>query len=180
MTGHADALPCGADPEALVAQVYGTEAADPERLAHQATCPHCRSTLTALRRLRRDVEAVAAEPLGTPLDFARRVMTRVRGVSPDLELSAAPLGVTTASEALVARVARVAAMEVAPVSFALAEIRRDTATDDVVLSLGLVVDYGPGLPEVADTVRARVIRRARRILGIEVTRVDVLVEDLSS
>lgn len=179
MNGDPDALPCGTQPSTLVMQVFEGAAPTAERFAHQARCPHCRASLASLQALRRDVGNVAAEPVGVPPHFARRVMARVRDVPNDIEVSVGPLGTTTLADGLVGRVARVAAMEVPRVAFALAEVGTTRAGSGATLSVRLVVDYGVALHAVAAAVRERVRRKVRRTTGISVERVDVVVEELS-
>lgn len=171
-------LPCGVDPRSLVGQVFETDLPPAEQRAHQATCPHCRSTLASLRTLRRDTEFAAAEPIAAPPDFLRRVMARVRSATGAIEVSAEPSGSTTVTEALITWVARLAAMEVPHVAFALAELGARGPTG-LTLSLRLIVEYGVGLHEVAAAVRERVVRQVAHTAGIPLGVVDVLVEELS-
>lgn len=173
-------LPCGTGAQALVAQVFGgAEPPSAVRLAHQETCPHCQTSLALLEALRRDMALVAAEPVGAPLDFARRVMARVRGSATDIELTTDALGSTTVAEALVGRIARLVAMEVPHVTFALAEVSTAEADDRVTLSVRLVVDYGVALHEIAAVVRERLVRKVRQTVGVRVGDVDVSIEELS-
>jgi hypothetical protein len=171
-------LPCGTDPRTLVVQVFDGEPPDAERHAHQASCPHCRATLTSLRSLEQDVERSAAERAAAPADFVRRVMARVRSADDALEVSSERHGATTVTEALVTRIARLAAMDVPHVTFALAELgTRGPAGLSV--SLRLVVEYGVALHDVAAAVRRRVVHQVTRNAGLPVGVIDVLVEELS-
>jgi len=179
VNGDVAALPCGTRPQTLVTQVFEAEPPPAARLAHQATCPHCQASLASLRALRHDAEAVAAEPVAVPPDFARRVMARVRGATSGIRVSTEPLGSTTVNEELVARMARLAAMEVPYVTFALAEVDATQPVDGLTFSVRIVVAYNVGLREVAAAVRERVGREVRRTAGLPVARVDVLVEELS-
>lgn len=180
VNGQPDPLPCGTEPETLVAQAFeGAPPPSSERLAHQARCVHCQASLASLRALRQDMEVVAAEAVVVPPHFAHRVMARVSGVASDIEVSSAPSGWTTVTERLVGRVARLAAMEIPHVTFALAEVTTTEPDDRVTLAVRLVVDYGVGLHEVAAAVRARVTDEVGRTAGVPVGGVDVLVDELS-
>lgn len=179
MNGDVAALPCGTRPQTLVAQVFEAEPPSAAQGAHQATCPHCQASLASLRALRHDAEAMAAEPVEVPPDFARRVMARVRGATTGIRVSTEPRGATTMNEELVARIARLSAMEVLYVTFALAEVEATQPGDALVLSVRIVVAYGVELHEVAAAVRERVGREVRRTAGVPVARIDVLVDALS-
>lgn len=179
VNGDVAALPCGTRPQTLVAQVFEAEPPSAAQGAHQATCPHCQASLASLRALQHDAEAMAAEPVEVPPDFARRVMARVRGATSGIRVSTEPLGSTTVNEELVARIARLAAMEVPYVTFALAGVEARPTGDALALSVRIVVAYGVGLHAVAAAVRERVGRELRRTAGVAVAKVDVLVDALS-
>jgi len=54
------------------------------------------------------------------------------------------------------------------------EVGRSEAAAD----LTLVVEYGESIPQVADEVRANVIRRVEGVCGLKVTEVNIAVNDL--
>ena len=68
-------LPCGADLDALVAQVADGVQGD---LAHQATCPHCQAALAQLQELWVLVDRLARERVEAPDRIDAVVMGRIR------------------------------------------------------------------------------------------------------
>jgi len=54
----------------------------------------------------------------------------------------------------------------------------EVGTREAAADLVLVVEYGESIPEVADEVRANVIRRVEGICGLEVTEVNIAVTDM--
>ncbi len=68
-------LPCGADLDALVAQVADGVQGD---LAHQATCPHCQAALAQLNELWELVDRLARERVEAPERIDLVVMGRIR------------------------------------------------------------------------------------------------------
>jgi hypothetical protein len=69
------ALPCGADLDALVAQVADGVPGD---LAHQEGCPHCQAALAQLHELWALVERLAAERVEAPERIDAVAMGRIR------------------------------------------------------------------------------------------------------
>lgn len=176
-------LPCGNDPRTLVDQVFGEgEPASLAQAAHQATCPYCGASLASLRTLLQDVGTVAAEPVSAPPNFARRVMARVRDTAHEIEVSTATFGSTTVTQALVTRIARLAAMKIPNVTFALADAEEAGEAgggERLSLTVRLVAVYGVDLHQLASAVRERVVHDVRRTIGVPLGRVDVFVEELS-
>ncbi len=68
-------LPCGADLDALVAQVADGVPGD---LAHQAGCPHCQAALAQLEALWALVGRLAAERVEAPARIDAVVLGRIR------------------------------------------------------------------------------------------------------
>ena len=68
-------LPCGADLEALVAQVADGVPGD---LAHQAGCPHCQAALAQLHELWSLVDRLARERVEAPARIDVVVMGRIQ------------------------------------------------------------------------------------------------------
>jgi hypothetical protein len=68
-------LPCGADPDALVAQVADGVTGD---LAHQAGCPHCQAALAQIEELWSLAGQLARERLEAPDRIDAVVMGRIQ------------------------------------------------------------------------------------------------------
>jgi hypothetical protein len=69
-------LPCGADLDALVAQV--ADGAAPRDPGHQAGCPHCQAALARLRELWSLADRLARERVEAPERIDAVVMGRIR------------------------------------------------------------------------------------------------------
>ena len=69
-------LPCGADPDPLVAQV--ADGAVPRDPGHQAGCPHCQAALAQLGELWSLVDRLARERVEAPERIDAVVLGRVR------------------------------------------------------------------------------------------------------
>ena len=54
----------------------------------------------------------------------------------------------------------------------------DVGQREAAVDLTLVIDYGESIPQVADAVREQVIKRVEGITGLSVTEVNVSVNDL--
>lgn len=131
--------------------------------------------------------------------------TRVTGISaqPPSTPEPGPLstekGTTTIADGVVAKVVGIAAREVAGVwQMGAAPARAinkatqrvgigddrtqgvnvEVGTREVAADLTLVVEYGESIPRVADEVRANVIRRVEGVCGLDVTEVNIAVNDL--
>ena len=111
-----------------------------------------------------------------------------------------PQGATTIADAVVAKVAGIAAREVPGVhsmgggaSRALGSAAQaigvggDRRTQGVTVEVGereaaidisLVIEYGESIPQVSSEVRENVIRRIQGICGLAVTEVNITVNDL--
>ncbi len=109
------------------------------------------------------------------------------------------VGTTTIADAVVTKVAGIAAREVAGVhdlgggaARALGTVTQrvgigDERTQGVTVEVGeleaavdltLVIDYGESIPEVAEAIRTNVVKRVEGITGLKVTEVNIAVNDL--
>jgi Asp23 family, cell envelope-related function len=169
-------LPCGTKLAALITQVAeGTPAADP---AHQAKCRYCQPSLGRIRELWSDVRALANEPVHAPRGLLDEVMTRVRGPAGAVTLPDATRGHTQVSVAVLAGVARNIAQAMPAVAFA-SVLAHAVGPGTVALHVRLVVAYGPSLPVLAAAVRKQIVADVRRLTGVQVTEVEVSVDDLA-
>lgn len=109
------------------------------------------------------------------------------------------LGATTIADAVVTKVAGIAAREVAGVhelgggaARAIGTVTQrvgigDERTQGVTVEVGeseaavdlvLVIDYGESIPQVAEAIRTNVVKRVEGITGLSVTEVNIAVTDL--
>jgi len=177
-----DRLPCGVELDALVAQL--ADDATPADPAHEARCPYCQTALAALSRSLGDLHTLAREPVPVPPRLTRRIVTRVRHLAARTGHSyilATVHGHTRISHAVIAQVARRAALAVPGVHFASAQPAAGDPADPTRLAIGirLVVAFGSPVEPLADAVRVSVRRRVPRLTGAEITTVDILVEDIT-
>jgi hypothetical protein len=177
MTDPSERLPCGTEVAALISQVAEDgPAADP---AHQAACPHCRTSLRRIGELWSDVRALADEPVRVPRGLLDDVMAYVSGPAGAVTLLGATRGRTQVSEAVLAGVARRTAQAVPAVAFA-SVLARAAGPGTVALRVRLVVAYGPSLPAVAGAVREHIVTHVARLTDVQVTDVEVSVDDLAA
>ena len=108
-------------------------------------------------------------------------------------------GSTTIADAVVTKVAGIAAREVAGVhelgggaARAIGTVTQrvgigDERTQGVTVEVGereaavdlvLVIDYGESIPQVAEAIRTNVVKRVEGITGLSVTEVNIAVNDL--
>ncbi|RBY77604.1 hypothetical protein DQ238_14405 [Geodermatophilus sp. TF02-6] len=200
--GGGDRLPCGASVDDLFAQV--TAGARPRDADHQRTCPHCRAHLAELQELWAPVEALAAEEVRAPAGLLQAVMAQVRELSRHTWYAVlpGPTGSTRVAARVVGAVARLAAESVPHVTLALggghtatppggtpdpdriAGQESESATDvgvagtRVVVDVQIAVDYGVPIPQVAEQVRAQIIRHLDAQTGLTASEVDVTVVDV--
>lgn len=193
-------LPCGVPVADLLSQVVdGTPPRDP---AHQASCPHCRATLTHLTELWAPVLDLAQEDVRAPAGLLQAVMAEVRelarsGWSAVLREDG---GQTRISARVVGAVARLAAESVPHVTLALGGGRVATpageptdraavaghedatdvgvAGDRVVVDVQIAVDLGVSVPVVAQQVRDRIAQHLAAQTGLRTTEVNVTVVDV--
>jgi uncharacterized alkaline shock family protein YloU len=191
---HAERLPCGAEVAALLDQVAQGRGA--ERTSHQAACPYCQALLPELDRLWTPVRQLAREQVVVPAAVLAVVMRRVRALvaAAWLGLRTGTRGTTRVGHWVVAKLASLAAREVPGIHQALTRVTPPTpdpaaaspgaggtaeaGTGQTGIELRLVATYGEALPHVADAVRTNVIRRLQQLTGVQVTQVNIIVDDL--
>jgi uncharacterized alkaline shock family protein YloU len=176
-------LPCGTPLETLVAQI--TEGEDPTDPAHQAGCEYCQLAVRELTAAWGDVQAFAELPVRAPEGLSARIMTEIRALAARVAGAAVLIGGrgnTRIAESVLAQVARRAALGVpgVAVATALSAVVDPGDRRRVRFALRLVVTFGPVLEALADLVRAKVIRDVAAQTGIEVSGIDIAIEDLIS
>jgi uncharacterized alkaline shock family protein YloU len=185
VTARPGALPCGADPDALLDQA--AESGPEPRPGHQSGCPHCQAALAEYDRLLAPVDELAATEVRPPASITEEVLRRIRGALPDPAYGVipGPRGVTRISGHLVGVTARVVTEQVPGVRAALAGAEGDpprveagTAGLTTVVHVVLAADWGADLPALAGSVRAEVTRVVERTTGLRVVRVDVTIDDV--
>jgi uncharacterized alkaline shock family protein YloU len=131
------------------------------------------------------------------------VTARGKGNRPDVSGATTPLqserGNTTIADAVVTKVAGIAAREVrgvhdlgGGVSRALGSVTQRVGIGDelsqgvsvevgereAAVDLTVIIDYGESIPQVSQAVRDNVVKRIEAITGLAVTEVNVAVNDL--
>jgi hypothetical protein len=176
LSDPSERLPCGTKLVALISQVAdGAPAAD---RGHQAKCPYCQASLGRIRELWSDVWTLADEPVRAPRGLLEEVIARVSGPAGAVTLPDATRGHTRVSETVLAGVARQVAQAMPAVAFASVLSHAD-GPGKVALRVRLVVVYGPSLPVLAAAVREQIVAHVRRLTGVQVTEVEVAVDDLA-
>jgi len=177
LTNSSERLPCGTKLAALITQVAErAPAADP---AHQATCPYCQPSLERIRELWNDVRALANEPVRAPRGLLDEVMARLSRPAGAVTLRGATQGHTQISEAVLAGVARRIAQAMPAVAFASVSAHA-AGPGTVALRVRLVVAYGPSLPLLAAAVREQIGTHVRRMTDVQVTEVELSIDDLAT
>ena len=177
LTDTSERLPCGTELAALITQVAErAPAADP---AHQATCPYCQPCLERISELWNDVRALANEPVRAPRGLLGEVMASLGRPAEFVTLRGATRGDTQVSVAVLAGVARRIAQAMPAVAFASVSAH-GAGPGTVALRVRLVVAYGPSLLVLAAAVREQIVTQVRRITGVQVTEVDLSVDDLAA
>lgn len=88
-------------------------------------------------------------------------------------------GVTTVSGRAVRRIAARAAREVAGVAGAV-EVDADVSGDRTALDIRLPVRYPEPVGRVTDDCRAHLVRRTEELTGLGVSRIDIVVSELTA
>ncbi|MDO9407979.1 Asp23/Gls24 family envelope stress response protein [Patulibacter sp.] len=170
----APTLECGRDLLALVEQV--TEELPPADPEHQASCPYCQDALARLRADSGALRELAAEPVRVPRDLSGRLVAGLRGGGRSIVVAAAPGGRDSVAEAVVCRLARLAALAVQGVHQASAVVvHRDAG---ITLDLHVTAELDRSLPDLATQLREAVTHAVARSSGVRVTAVDVTVDDV--
>jgi uncharacterized alkaline shock family protein YloU len=175
-------LPCGVELDSILEQV--TEGAPPPAPAHQASCPYCQTAMSGFHQGWRDLRTMADEPVPIPPGVAARIMTRVRALARrTLEnvILVGSGGHTQIAHAVIAQVARRAALAVPGVVFAYVQPAPPDSGDPtrISLTIRLVATYGPKLGPLAAGLRARLQRRVLHLTGARVDAIDITVIDLA-
>jgi uncharacterized alkaline shock family protein YloU len=196
----AERLPCGAEVAALVEQV-ATGRGD-QRSDHQATCLHCSTLLPELDRLWAPMREFTREQVTPPPGL----VTRRHAPGPPVGrgrlagLAQWRPGTTRVARWVVARIAGLAARQVPGVHQVLSHVadvdpvsepapaahksqRRDAAdvgTGRTAIHLDLITGYGESIPNVTQAVRRIVIHQIQDLTGLEVTEVNITVDDITS
>ncbi|GAA4821023.1 hypothetical protein GCM10023201_03230 [Actinomycetospora corticicola] len=186
-------LPCGRDPDELLAQVAdGSGAA---RDDHQQQCPHCRATLAEYTRLWAPFDELAAAEVQAPAGLFDQALAAIReqaapsgyGRVPDPESSIlvsahvvvavaghaarGTVGVRAALSALGANPEDAEGASTVPVTAGL-------SGQSVALELAVAAEYGHDLQRLATHLRERVAAEVRTQTGLEVVVVDITVTDV--
>ncbi|MFC5061918.1 Asp23/Gls24 family envelope stress response protein [Actinomycetospora atypica] len=187
-------LACGADPDALLAQV--SEGRGDERDAHQAGCPHCRATLAEYARLWEPFDELAATEVRAPAGLLDRALASVREQAGPVDFGRVPDEqgpYLVAARAIVAVVGH-AARSSAGVRMALgalgelvdpgtgaetrAAVGAGVSGQSVAVDLTVAAEYGHDLRRLAEHLRERVVSEVRAQTGLEVVVVDVAITDV--
>jgi uncharacterized alkaline shock family protein YloU len=198
-TGRAEHLPCGAEVAELVEQVAAGRG--DQRSDHQVTCPHCSALLPELDRLWAPIGEFTREQVTPPPGLVTAVMRQVRRL-----VAAAWLGLRTSSRGstrvarwVVARIAGLAARQVPGVHQVLSHVAdidtarqpapagrnrqgrdaADVGAGRTAIHLDLVTQYGESIPAIAQAVRHIVTKRIQDLTGLEVTEVNITVDDIT-
>jgi uncharacterized alkaline shock family protein YloU len=188
-TRRAEHLPCGAEVAELVEQV--ATGRGNERTDHQVTCPHCSTLLPELDRLWAPVGEFTREQVTPPPGLVTAVMRQVRRLvaAAWLSLRTRSRGTTRVARWVVARIAGLAARQVPGVHQVLSHVADiDTASQPApaghnrrtAIHLDLVTQYGESIPAIAEAVRHTVTRRIQDLTGLEVTEVNITIDDIAS
>jgi hypothetical protein len=182
MSRPPEQLPCGVELEALVVQVADRE--PPGDPAHQATCPYCQAALRSVRAGWGDLQALTREPVAMPAGLSARIMGRVHALArhvTDSVLLGHPRGQTRISHALVAKVTQRLALGVPGIVFASARPIAHAPPEParLAVSLRLVVVFGPAVDALAGAVRVTLDRHVRALTGAELSRIDIVIEDIA-
>jgi uncharacterized alkaline shock family protein YloU len=190
-----ESLACGTELASLVDQV--ADGVPPERPAHQQTCPHCQAALQEINQLWSHVHELTREEIAIPSGIVERVVRRIveelralgqlvplEAVVPRLVRHAllhGPKGTTRIADRVVAKLIARLVLDLPGVS----SLGRTGRAIDVEISgleltvdLRLVIAYGERIPDLAAKVRAAVIRKVETLTGLEVTEVNLTIDDI--
>jgi uncharacterized alkaline shock family protein YloU len=199
-TRRAERLPCGSEVAELIEQVAAGRGA--QRSDHQATCPHCSALLPELDRLWAPIGEFTREQVAPPPGLVTAIMGQVRRLvaAAWLSLRTNARGTTRVARWVVAKIAGLAARQVPGVHQVLAHVadietasqptasghtrqRRDAAdvgAGRTAIHLELVTQYGESIPATAQAVRHTVTKRIQDLTGLEVTEVNITIDDIAS
>ena len=191
-------LPCGRDKERLLEIV-----ADGRPVAagsHEATCPYCQTALAELHSLWTPVREWSSRPTNVPPHLVRTVIARVRRMtqSPHHVVAATAKGVTSVTSWVIAQFGAEAAGRVRGVASVGPRHPRgasrrhssvlrqgadaigvtEVGAEAVSLAFSLTVRPVTDVLSLAESVRSEVINELRRQADLEVSEVDIAVDDV--
>ncbi|MFI9380807.1 Asp23/Gls24 family envelope stress response protein [Kutzneria sp. NPDC052558] len=169
-------LPCGRD----VDQVW--EHLDEVDAEHERTCPHCGAVRESLVLLREATGQLAAEEIAPPAGLTGRIMAAVRADVRRRDLLPLPTsepGRVRISDQAVAAVLRFAADTVPGVRARRCRVSHVDGTEsDVRVEMSLAVHYPEFTASALDEVRERVTAAAAARIGLRLTELELVLEDL--
>ena len=169
-------LPCGRDVE----QVW--EHLDDVDAEHERHCPHCTAARGSLWLLREATTQLVAEEITPPPGLTGRVMAAVRAEVRRRDLLPLPTtepGAVRISDQVVAVVLRFAADTVPGVRARRCQVTRVEGSEhDVRVVLSLAVRYPEFTATALDEVRERVRAAADGRIGLRLTELELVLEDL--
>lgn len=189
-------LPCGRDLEDL--WEHNAALADSRLDEHERTCAHCQSARSSLQALAAATRAVYEdESLSPPRALRGRIMDAVRAEVRRVDRLPLPPGefgpveVSEQAAAVVLRFAadtvegirarhcRLRAAEPPSVRVADSAARQDRGAGPIWVDLSIAIRYSQHTTlALLDAVRTRVAAAAAAQVGLNVTRIDIEVEDL--
>jgi uncharacterized alkaline shock family protein YloU len=205
MVTRSEQLPCGVTVSSLIEQVCDGGSRTEHQTEHQQACPHCQAVLPELEQLWAPVRRLAADRVTAPPAMLATIMRRVRDLVARTwqTVRSSRRGTTRVTSWVVAKVAALAAHEVPGVRAVLSHLvesgtnpgtnqSKDSAVStppvkdadiederyQATVELDLITDYPIDIPQVTDAVRRNVMRQVKDLTGLEVTRVDISIEDV--
>jgi uncharacterized alkaline shock family protein YloU len=195
-----DTLPCGAEPEPLLA--FAADHALPAPDSHEANCPFCQAAIGEFVDLWQPVDRWATRPVSVPEHFAATVMHRVRRIvqSPRHAAAVTALGVTTVTSWVLGLVATAATLDTPGVTAITGsprphrrrggrrryEVRygadgvdiSELGETDIGVTLAITARPDANLTELADLVRHNVMAAISRQTGVTTAEVDIAIDDV--
>jgi uncharacterized alkaline shock family protein YloU len=122
-----------------------------------------------------------------------------QGQAPDSSPLRSERGATTISDAVVSKVAGIAALEVEGIEMGGATARTvggfldswsgsgghqargvsvEVGEQEAAIELSMAVEYGKAIPQISETVRNNVINRVENLVGLNVVEVNITVNDI--
>ena len=190
-------LPCGRDKERLLQVVADGISLSPR--SHEATCPYCQAALNELKIVWAPMRQWAARPVSPPTDLLRTVIARIRRMtqSPHHVVASTARGVTSVTSWVIGILSSEAALRspgVEGVGGATSDMGSPASTvrkgADAVevtevgaaaVSVEFSIEVRPmddDLVALSDQVRNSVIGQLRHSASIEVSDVDLTVDEI--
>jgi uncharacterized alkaline shock family protein YloU len=192
-----DTLPCGTDPETLLA--YAADRTAPPPGSHHATCPYCQAAISEFIQLWGPVRQWATSNIALPDRFVATIIHRVRRLvqSPRHAADITARGTTTVTSWVLGLIASdathttpgVTQTTTTPTGGDRSGAVRYGADDvdideigalDIAVTLSLTAQPVPNLIDLADTVRHNIITAISRQTHIHTAQVDITIDDLAS